>query len=239
MLRGFAAVGAAAAIVVLCATAWAGGDAPDKPTILMFSGTDLWRDSGFLYGGLLWSPAGFATNGFTLKLLLDGGGYTYPSGGLHEDVGGRLLSAAAMPGFRMIGSGVTVSLFAGPLVQDYRLTPDDPGSRLRGSYAGGQLEADIWLQPNSETIVALDGGAASIGPTGWLRAAVGAKVLAPLFIGPEAETFWCADYEQLRVGARLIGWQMGALNWGGAAGWAVDSEGRAGPYLRLDLSAQY
>src|SRR5438270_11372472 len=38
---------------------------------LLFGGLDLWRNGGFLHGGVLWSPAGLG-QGFTLKLLFGG-----------------------------------------------------------------------------------------------------------------------------------------------------------------------
>jgi hypothetical protein len=150
---------AAAAVVVSAAHRVALGPAdagePASSSILFFTGTDMWRDGAFIYGGLLWSPAGLNSDGFTLKLLLDGGNYSYPSAGLHTDVTGTLSSAAALPGWRITRDALTVSLYAGPLVQDYRLTPYDPGSRLHGSYVGGQLAADVWYQPTPVTMVAL------------------------------------------------------------------------------------
>lgn len=79
----------------------------------------------------------------TLKILLNGGLYTYPSGGLHTDIEGTLVSAAALPGWRTTRDGFTVDLYAGPVVQDYRLTPYDPGSRLRGFYGGAQVAGDV------------------------------------------------------------------------------------------------
>jgi hypothetical protein len=65
-LRRVIAALIAVASVVLCAAvdrAEAGerGDA----SFLLFAGTDLWHYGAFLYGGLLWSPAGLDTDGFT------------------------------------------------------------------------------------------------------------------------------------------------------------------------------
>ncbi len=240
MLRSCVAAGAAAAIAGSCAaTVWAGTDGPDKASFLLFTGTDLWREGSFIYGGLLWAPAGLDKDGFTLKLLLNGGGYTYPSGGLHLDVDGTLLSAAALPGWRVTRDGIVVDLFAGPLLQDFRLTPYDPGSRLHGFYAGGQFAADIWYQPSPATMVALDGTVASVGPTGSLRAAIGTRSFAPVFIGPEAQAIWCAEYQEARLGAQVTAWRFDALEWNAGAGWAVDSDRRAGPYLRLGFSTRY
>ena len=150
-----------------------------------FAGTDLWRDGAFLNGGLLWSPAGLDTGGFTLKLLLNGGEYVYPSGGLHVDVDGTMLSAAALPGWRWTRDSLTIDVFAGPVVQNYRLTPYDPGSRLRGFYAGAQFATDVWYQPNPATMIALDGSIASIALVGAARAAIGRRSSESFFVGDE------------------------------------------------------
>jgi hypothetical protein len=176
----------AAAVVVLCAVAArAGTEAPaGNPSFLWFAGTDLWRDGAFLNGGLLWSPAGLDGGGFTLKLLLVGGRYTYPSSALGLSVDGTMLSAAAMPGWRLTRDGFTIGLYAGPVVQDFRLTPFDPGSRLHGSYAGGQLAADVWYQPDPARMVSFNGSIGSAGLIGSLRGAVGWRLFEPFFVGP-------------------------------------------------------
>jgi len=237
--RGFVAAGTATMMVLHAATGQAGTDGPNNPSFLLFAGTDLWRDGAFVHGGLLWSPAGLDADGFTLKLLLSGGGYTYPSGGLRTDVDGTMLSAAALPGWRMTRDGITIGLYAGPVVQDYRLTPYDPGSRLHGPYGGAQFAADVWYQPSPVTMLALDGSVASIGPTGSLRAAIGWRFSEPFFVGPETQALWCADYQQVRLGVHVTGFRIDALEWSAAGGWAVESDGRAGPYLRLGVNARY
>ena len=112
-------------------------------------------------------------DGFTLKLLLAGGGYTYPSGGLHTDVDGTLVSASALPGWRVTSDGISIAVYAGPIVQDYWLSPYDPGSLLHGFYSGAQLAADVWYQPTPTSMVAINGTIASIAAIGTLRAAVG------------------------------------------------------------------
>lgn len=71
--RGAASVGvawrfvaAAAAFLLLCfVPAQADTVGPDGRPLLLFAGTDVWRDGAFLYGGLLWSPGGFDVDGFT------------------------------------------------------------------------------------------------------------------------------------------------------------------------------
>lgn len=239
-LRGAVAAALAAAGVMTCAAvdqAAAGG--AGNPSFLLFSGSEFWRYGAFLYGGLLWSPAGIDTDGFTFKMLLEGGKYSYVSGGLQEIIDGTKFSAAALPGWRFIGSGLTVTLFAGPLVQDYRLTPDDPGSRLRGFYVGAQTGVDIWYQPNALTMAALSGALTTIGPTGYVRAAFGFRLSAPAFVGPEIGEFWCADYQELELGAQVTALRVNAVQWSIGSGWALTSDQRSGAYLRLGVNARY
>ncbi len=74
---------AVAGMVLSIAPGEAQTAAPAAPSFLLFAGTDLWRYGDFFYGGALWSPAGPNSDGFTVKLLLNGGRYSYNSGDLH------------------------------------------------------------------------------------------------------------------------------------------------------------
>jgi len=97
----------------------------------------------------------------------------------------------------------------------------------------------VWYEPTPTSMAALNGFVASIGPTGSLRGAVGWRFFEPFFIGPEAQAIWCADYQQWRLGAHITGFRVDGLEWSAAAGWAVESDGRAGPYLRFGVNARY
>lgn len=232
----------AAAGLFLCAIAAAAGtEEPKGPSFLYFAGSDLWRDGAFLNGGMLWSPAGLDKSGFTLKLLLAGGTYVYPSGALRMDVQGILLSASALPGWRWSNGALTIGLYAGPIVQNYRLMPDDPSSRLRGRYAGGQIGTDIWYQPNLATMIAVDGAIASIGLIGSARAAFGWRTPEQFFVGPEVQALWCVDYQQFRLGAHVTGYRTDTLEWSASAGLAAESDRRGvvAPYLRVGVNVRY
>jgi hypothetical protein len=171
--------------------------------------------------------------------LLNGGAYNYKSGDLNRGVDGDMFSAAAMPGWRFTRGGLTVGLFAGPVTQDYRLSPYDPGSRLHGFYAGGQFAGEVWYQPAANLMAAMSGSIVSIGPTGSLRGALGVRVFDIMFAGPEAAAFWCGDFQQFEFGLHLTGWRWNALEWSAGSGWSMDSDRRSGPYLRLGFSTKY
>jgi hypothetical protein len=212
---------------------------PNDPTFLIFAGTDLWRYGAFLYGGALWSPAGVDTSGFTLKTLLSGGAYTYTSGALNTDIKGTTASAAVLPGWRFAGNGFVVSIFAGPVVQDYQLSPYDPGSRLHGLYAGGEFAADIWYQPTTFSMISVNGTVASIGPTGSLRVALGSRLFDRMFVGPETEAIWCGNFEEYQLGVHVTALRTGMLEWSAGSGWTVTSDHRNGPYFRLGANVRY
>jgi hypothetical protein len=239
-LKGVVVTAAAVAVQVLCAAAdHAKAAEPNPPTFLLFAGTDLWRYGAFAYGGTLWSPAGLDADGFTLKMLLNGGAYTYTSGDLNTDIDGKMISAAILPGWRITRNGLTVSIFVGPVVQDYRLTPNDPGSSLQGFYGGAQLAGEVWYQPTAKTMAAVNGAIASIGPTGSLRVAFGFRVFEPVFIGPETQEIWCGDFQEVQFGAHVTGLRIDAFEWSAGSGWTITSDHRSGPYLRVGVNARY
>ncbi len=238
-LRSVVAACVAAAAVAICAAGdGAKASGPDDHSFLLFTGTDIWRCGDFLYGGFLWSPKGLDNGGFTFKMLLDGGAYNYVSG-MQQTIDGTKLSAAALPGWRFTRGGLNVSVFAGPVVQDYRLTPNDPGSHLHGLYAGGEAAVDIWYQPSAMTMAAFNGAIASIGPTGYVRGAIGVRVLNAGFIGPEIEQIWCGDFEEIEFGAHLTGLRFNSVEWSMASGFALTSDQRSGPYWRLGVNTRY
>jgi hypothetical protein len=209
---------------------------PDDATFLFFGGTDLWRYGAFLYGGAVWSPGGVDNSGFALKTLISGGGYTYTSNALNTDIKGMTGSAAIMPGWKFINDKLIVTLYAGPVAQDYRLNPNDPGARLRGFYVGGEVASDVWYEPTSYSMIALNGMLASIGPTGSLRVAFGTRFLDRMYIGPESETIWCGNFEQYELGIHVTAFRTDRLEWSAASGFALTSDRRKGPYLRFGVN---
>jgi hypothetical protein len=238
-LRVVAAMAITVASVMCCTAFQAHAEAPTAPSFLLFAGTDLWRYGAFLYGGTVWAPRGLDADGFAFKALLNGGRYTFSSGDLHTDVDGTMFSAATMPGWRLVRDGLTVGMFAGPAVQDYRLKPYDPGSRLHGLYAGAQFSTEVWYQPTQATMAAVSGSIASIGPTGSLRASVGWRTFDALFVGPETAALWCGEFQELQFGAHVTGFRFNGFEWSGGGGWTITSDRRAGPYLRLGVSSRY
>jgi hypothetical protein len=200
---------------------------------LLFSGFDVWRNGGFIHGGLLWSPNGLANEGFTLKALIAGGSYQYQSG--TTDITGRQALAAVMPGWRFKGDRFEFVVFAGPDLQSHHLTPDDPGNRLRGTSIGLRVGGDIWYQPTDMMMATASVSASTIGPNIWARAAFGWRLFNWAWVGPEASAFGDHSYSELRIGIHATAFKTGLFEWSAGVGHVHDSDHRSGIYGHIGV----
>jgi Cellulose biosynthesis protein BcsS len=236
--RVSAALVLAAAFLACCLCVSGGpvraGD--DGARFLLFSGGDIWRNGDFAYGGLLWSPDGLDNNGFTLKAVMSGGFYRYNSGALGDvQVTGRELVVQVLPGWRFKHDRLELKVFAGLDLEDHRLVPDDPSSRLRGSDIGARAAVDIWYEPTPGTMLAADGSISTIITSYSARIAYGWRAFDLFYFGPEAQTFACDGYRQLRFGVHLTSFKTGDAEWSAAAGWSDDSDRRTSVYFRFGV----
>jgi len=236
--RVHAAILFAAAFLVCCLCVSTGravaGD--DGARFLLFTGSDFWRNGDFAYGGLLWSPGGLDNEGFTLKAVMSGGIYRYNSGALgNAQVYGYELVGQMLPGWRFKRDTLEVKVFAGLDVESHRLFPDDPSSRLRGGDVGLRAVVDLWYEPTPQTMLAADGSISTIITSYSARIAYGWRAFDLLYVGPEAQTFACVGYQQVRLGLHLTGFKAVDAEWSGAIGWSEDSDHRASPYVRFGV----
>jgi hypothetical protein len=205
--------------------------------VLLFSGFDLWRGGGFIHGGALWSPQGLDASGFTFKLLLGGGSYRYRSG----DIGirGQELMASALPGWRFKGDRFELTIFGGIDMQSHRLLPDDPGNRLRGDRGGVRTGADLWYEPAPSLMATASISASSIGSSVWSRAAAGWRMPGVGWIGPEVSGFTDGHYREVRAGGHVTAFTTGPLEWSFGAGYARNSDRRAGAYGHIGILTRH
>jgi len=231
-----AAAPAVATFVVFlgCASA-APVEGGDGARFIFFSGTDVWHEGAFAYGGVLWSPGGLDKEGFTLKALLSGGQYRYKSDALGTQVTGIETAGRFLPGWRFKHGTLEVKIFAGLDVENHRLLPDDPTSGLRGHEAGVRGAFDLWYEPTPATMIAADGSLSSIAGSYSARAAFGWRTFDLFYAGPEVQAFACDGYSQLRFGAHVTALKTGEIEWSFAAGWARDSDRRTGAYGRIGV----
>ena len=205
----------------------------DADRLLMFSGYDLWRNGGFVHGGVLWSPDGLGREGFTLKLLTGAGIYRYRSGG--ATIVGETGLAAAMPGWRFKHDRLEITAVAGVDLQLHRLTPDDPGNKMRGTHAGLRAGADLWYQPSDAMMIAAAVSASTIGPNYWTRVATGWRLFDRAWVGPEALALGGSSYQQVRLGVHATSFITGPLEWSAGFGYVRDSDHHAGVYGRIGV----
>jgi hypothetical protein len=214
-------------------------DAPPEPTFLIFSGGDLWREGGFLHGGVVWSPQGVDDEGLALKLIFGGGVYRYHAGALDDaEVRGRVLSASLMPGWRFRHGSFFATVYAGLDLQHHHLEPFDPESSLHGGKAGLRTGVELWYEPTAMSMVAADATYSTVGDTYGGRIATGWRFWNKVYLGPEAAAFVCDDYEQHRFGLHMTGLKTDLYEVSGAVGYIRDSDERDGAYVRVNLLAR-
>ncbi|HWP27471.1 MAG TPA: cellulose biosynthesis protein BcsS [Xanthobacteraceae bacterium] len=207
-----------------------------QPRFLYFFGSDVWPHWAFAHSGILWSPAGVDNEGFTLKLLASGGVYRYRSGALNDiEVVGLQYSLSALPGWRIKRGAVELAVFAGLDLQQFRLIPDDPQSRLNGRHFGLRAAFELWYEPSAGTMLAADGSASSIGAGEYARVAYGWRLFDRFYVGPEVQIYRTDPYVHTRVGAHITAFRFADREWSVAAGYATDNDRRAGTYLRLGM----
>jgi Cellulose biosynthesis protein BcsS len=203
---------------------------------LFFSGLDYWGKGVFFHAGVLWAPAGFTREGFTLKMFGGTGAYRYTAGALGgSEVTGQQLVAALMPGWRFSWDKLELTAYAGLDLQDHRLLPDDRSNRVRGLHAGARVGVDLWSEPSPGLMLAASASIASLNLGYWTRAAAGWRVLDTLWLGPEATALGDVKYWQYRLGLHATGMRIKQHEWSAGAGWVSDSDRRDGFYLRLGL----
>jgi hypothetical protein len=238
-VRGVVAeLAAAATLMVMCtANVLADGFARSDDTSVYFAGTDLWAHGSFSYGGMLWAPEGLDREGFTFKMLLGGGAYLYRSGALDDaTVIGSQLTGFALAGRRFVSGKTFVTVLGGLDLQHHVTWPYDPGSDLNGTHAGLRVAVEFWHEPDVTTMIAGDASVSSIGPSYAARTAIGWRVADAFYLGPEVAGFASRDtYQQLRAGLHVTGLRYSWVEWSAAAGWAMDSDDRAGFYARIGM----
>jgi Cellulose biosynthesis protein BcsS len=211
-------------------------DEQDDAKVILFSGRDIWRNGIFAYGGMIFGPGGFEQDGPLFKAQLSGGLYRYRAGSLAgEQVIGAEWLIQALPGWRIKRGPFEAKIFFGPEYQIHHLWPDDPDNRLRGRALGLRFAIELWAEPTMKTMAAVDASLLSVGSIYAARAALGWRVLDAFYVGPETQAYGGNGYSQIRFGGHITSMKTGATEWSAGGGWAIASDGRSSPYLRLNV----
>jgi hypothetical protein len=92
-------------------------------------------------------------------------------------------------------------------------------------------------------LIAGDAALSSVATSHSARIAFGWRVAEEMltdgvYVGPEMQYFHSDGYRHGRLGLHVTSMKTESTEWSAAAGWARDSDGRSGAYLRLGLSSR-
>ena len=82
-------------------------------------------------------------------------------------------------------------------------------------------------------MLAADASFSSIGTGDHARIAYGWRILERFYFGPELQYYSAPTYDHMRYGVHLTASKNYEHEWAGAAGYAEDSDGRTGLYIRI------
>jgi hypothetical protein len=209
-------------------------DAPDR--VLLFSGVELARSSGLLYGGFVWSPEGLDAEGLAIKVLTAAGTYRYRSGEATIYGGHTLVSA--LPGWRLKRQHFEATIYGGLDLQSHVFLPDDPNNPMRGHRAGLRLAVDFWCEPTADTMAQAWATWSSADKSYVVRGALGWRPFDWFYIGPETQVLGDGEYRQFRFGIHVTAWRSGRFEWSAGTGFAREQDHDAGVYVRLGMLAR-
>lgn len=146
---------------------------------------------------------------------------------------GYKLEAQTLLGYEWQLGSAFLSLYAGPDFEaEYR-------ELWHGYYGiarfGTRLHADLWATPSGTTMAQVSAYASTLDHRVWGRIALGHKLGAGLYLGPEVEFYRQTDYHKLRSGVHLTGQRLFGANWRLSAGWQDASNSAPGAYATLGL----
>jgi len=114
------------------------------PSTALFSGLDVGPLGYFTYtGGIVALGGDLGRDSFVLRGFAGYGRYDYLSGGGFGEINGRMTLFDAMVGYQVVRSNLRATGLIGVEYQDHRLSPNDPGNRVRGDETGLKVQGEI------------------------------------------------------------------------------------------------
>ena len=232
------------AAVLVCSTgavrSLAGTGEPEpasaEPTIELYSGTGGTAESGYGYGGAVWSPLGLYGTGWRLKSVMGGGVYRYR--GAVGLVDGHFGFGEVMAGYQWRLDPITIKAYGGLHIEDHDLQRPDLSNPVQGTRAGVKGQAELWADLERYGFVSVNAGLSSVFESYSAKARVGIWIWDDLALGPEAAALGNEEYDQGRVGA-FARVRLGDFAAVFGAGWAQDFDGEGRPYLLLSLESKF
>lgn len=201
----------------------------------LLGGGEASRGAFYTYAGTV-LPLPGSNKGWVQRYWLDYFGYRYD--GPPGEVDARAWGGEALAGYRWSSGSSWGAAFAGLRYTDTHLSPDDPGSNVRGSRLG------IKLQLEGEMPVAPAWRAGAIGSFAfaqsgyWARLRVQRELPNGWLLGPEVVIAGNPDYYSRSYGLALSG-----LRWVGGhaafkAGYRDESSGHSA-YVGVELFREF
>jgi hypothetical protein len=197
-LRG----GAIGAIILLLATNGVSAEVSraEGPKTVVFTGVDLApRDTVATWLGAIYAVNGLAHDSLYLRVLGAYAWYDYTSGAGLGPIDGRAALFDAQIGYQVVRSNIRAGLSIGVENQDFHLSPDDPGNRLRGSETGFKVMGDVGTLIARPWFFDVIGSYSTAFESYWVRGRVGYE-LWKIVIGPEVVFYGNSDFRAERVG---------------------------------------
>jgi hypothetical protein len=211
--------------------------APAEDRLWILTGEG-YTDNYYFGGGLVIPfPRSHLGQGWVQRYWLDTFTYSYEAG--TQWIDSSVWGAEAMLGYQASRPGLSGAAYAGVRYSNAHLSPDDPGSALRGQqlFPKAQVEGEALLSPiwRASAIAAytfsLDGY--------WTRLRVLHSLAGTRFLGPEVVAQGDPDYSALKLGIVFGGIALSSkifLNVKGGYRW---QSGADSPYLGAELVGEF
>lgn len=168
-------------------------------SMVYFSGFDTVKDANYMFqGAILALNRDIGRDGFVLRAYGSHVDYEYSNAGVPTS--GTGWQGDVMLGYKASAGRVWAAGYVGVDYQSFKLTPDDPASRVRGSEVGLKVAGDVASLRNEGPIYfALSGNYSTAFNSYWTRGRVGVNASGFTF-GPELAALGNKSFDATRVG---------------------------------------
>lgn len=171
-----------------------------EPKTVVTTGVDISAHSSVAtWLGGIYAFNGLGHDSVYLRVLGAHAWYDYTSGAGLGTIDGRVALADALLGYQIVRSNIRVGLAAGVEYQDYRLSPNDPGNKIRGSETGFKVMGDVGTLVAKPWFFDLIGSYSTAFDSYWSRGRVGYDI-GNVVIGPEVVFYGNLDFNAERFG---------------------------------------
>ncbi len=205
-----------------------------------FTGFDGSKDNYSAWAGVLIAPFGdLDTSGMRVRILGEGGAYSYPVTG--GSIDGITTAGSVLAGYGFEGDNYSINLLAGATAINHMLSAIDATNHVQGTAVGATAHADARVNPTPSTLAYGEGEYSTAFRTYYANAKFGIQLanITGLFIGPEASVLGDRHSNQWRVGGHLTEFTVGPLQVALSAGYADDDTVGVSPYGHIEVSGTF